>query len=318
MSYLPEGANTLNKPTLILSRFFTSGALAALRQPCKKKAKKVNEVSIFDFGDSAIRTLAIDNRPYFVGRDIASALGYSNTKDALSRHCRGVVKHDLIDKLGREQEAAFIPESDLYRLIFNSKLPAAMKFEEWVTNEVLPSLRQTGEYSLKKDEEIDDIPMEYDETNIQVAEFELRAIKIICQLFGRDAARSAYMASKHLPKPIYAVEGQKDASAFACLEYLKTMFVSNYPICRVIDSRSVEILKPAGIDLVDDMVAIATSSKEVARHFANSRWANGWVAALLELPRSERGKAAKRFAGITAKYILVPTFYFRENNNAKN
>lgn len=278
----------------------------------------MNEISIFDFGDNVIRTLAIDNKPYFVGRDIASALGYVNTKDALNRHCRGVVKHDLIDKLGREQEAVFIPESDLYRLIFNSKLPAAMKFEEWVTNDVLPTLRQTGEYTLKKDDEIDDIPMEYDETNIQVAEFELRAIKIICQLFGRDAAKSAYLASKYLPKPIYAVDGKKDASALACLEYLKTMLVSGYPICRVIDKKAIEMLKPAGIDLMDDNVAIATSGKEVARHFANSRWANNWAATLLELPHCERGRAAKRFAGVTAKYILVPTFYFRENENAKN
>lgn len=278
----------------------------------------MNEVSIFDFGDNVIRTLAIDNKPYFVGRDIVSALGYVNTKDALNRHCRGIVKHDLIDKLGREQEAVFIPESDLYRLIFNSKLPAAMKFEEWVTNEVLPTLRQTGEYSLKKDEEIDDINLDYDAGNIDAAEFELRAIKVICQLFGRDAAKQAYMSSKYLPKPVYTVDGRRDISALACLEHLKTLFIGGYPLCRIISNNCAELLKPAGFDLIDDNLAIATSSRDAARHFANSRWANDWIKTLLELPRTERGRAAKRFAGITAKYILIPTFYFKEMQNAKN
>lgn len=278
----------------------------------------MNEISIFDFGDSPIRTLTIDNKPYFVARDICLALGYAKPENAVKRHCRATLKQGIIDKLGREQETTVIPESDLYRLTFNSELPAAQKFESWVTDDVLPTLRRTGEYSLKKDEEIDDICLDYDAGNIQVAEFELRAIKVICQLFGRDAAKQAYMSSKYLPKPIYAIDGKKDASAISCLEYFKTMFVSNYPISRIIDNKCVEILKPAGLDIVGDMVHIATSSKEVAKHFANSRWAGNWIATLLELPHAERGKAAKRFAGVTAKYIMVPAFYFRETANVKN
>ncbi len=192
----------------------------------------MNEVSIFDFGDSPIRTLTINNKPYFVARDICLALGYVKPENAVKQHCRATLKQGIIDKLGREQEMTVIPESDLYRLTFKSELPAAQRFEEWVTDDVLPTLRQTGEYSLKKDEEIDDISLDYDAGNIQVAEFELRAIKVICQLFGRDAAKQAYMSSKYLPKPIYAIDGKKDASAISCLEYLKTMFVSNYPITR--------------------------------------------------------------------------------------
>lgn len=280
----------------------------------------MNELSVFDFGDCTIRTVVDDEKIYFVARDVAAALGYSNTKDAVNRHCRGVVKRDLIDKLGRNQEVAAIPESDLYRLIFNSKLPAAQKFEEWVTDDVLPTLRQTGSYNLNQtpEEEIDDIALEYDAGNIQVAEFELRAIKVIAQLFGRDAAKQAYMSSKYLPKPIYAVDGKKDASAISCLEYLKTMFVSGYPLCKVVENQCIDMLKPAGLDVVDNMVCIATSSKDVAKHFANSRWSQNWIATLLELPHAERGRAAKRFAGITAKYIMVPTFYLRESTNVKN
>lgn len=278
----------------------------------------MNEVSIFDFKENPIRVQTIDNFPWFCLADCCRALDISNSRSVVTQlNAEGVVKTDTLTE-GGNQQLNYINEPNLYRLIFRSNKPTAQAFADWVYSDVLPTLRQTGEYTLKKDEEIDDIPMEYDETNIQVAEFELRAIKIICQLFGRDAAKQAYLASKYLPKPIYAVDGKKDASALACLEYLKTMLVSGYPICRVIDKKAVEMLKPAGMDIVDDNVAIATSGKEVARHFANSRWANNWAATLLELPHCERGRAAKRFAGLTAKYILVPTFYFREIENAKN
>ena len=107
----------------------------------------MNNIQVFnnpEFGD--IRTVEIDGKPYFVGTDVAKALGYKDTVNALKQHCRGVVKHHLIDSLGRNQEASFIPEGDLYRLIMKSKLPSAEKFESWVMDEVLPSIRKTGAY----------------------------------------------------------------------------------------------------------------------------------------------------------------------------
>lgn len=97
-----------------------------------------------EFGE--IRTVEIDGKPYFVGADVAKALGYKDTVNALKQHCRGVVKHHLIDSLGRNQEASFITEGDLYRLIMKSKLPSAEKFESWVMDEVLPTIRKTGSY----------------------------------------------------------------------------------------------------------------------------------------------------------------------------
>lgn len=107
----------------------------------------MNDVQVFnnpEFGD--IRTVEIDGKPYFVGTDVAKALGYKDTVNALKQHCRGVVKHHLIDSIGRNQEASFIPEGDLYRLIMKSKLPSAEKFESWVMDEVLPSIRKTGAF----------------------------------------------------------------------------------------------------------------------------------------------------------------------------
>ena len=93
-----------------------------------------------------LRTRDEDGRVLFCGRDAAVALGYSNTKDALARHCKGVAKHYPLATPGGEQQFRFISEGDLYRLIAHSKLPAAVEFEAWVFDEVLPMIRQRGGY----------------------------------------------------------------------------------------------------------------------------------------------------------------------------
>ena len=109
----------------------------------------MNELMIFkneEFGQ--IRTVEIDGKPYFVGKDIANSLGYSNPRDAISRHCKGVVKHDSFKEGG--QNISLIPEGDMYRLITHSKLESAERFESWVFDEVLPTLRKTGSYEMPK------------------------------------------------------------------------------------------------------------------------------------------------------------------------
>ena len=98
-----------------------------------------------EFGE--IRTLMIDGQPYFVGKDVAEILGDSNTRDALSKRVddedKGVAK---CDTLGGIQELTIINESGFYSLVLSSKLETAKKFKRWVTSEVLPSIRQTGNY----------------------------------------------------------------------------------------------------------------------------------------------------------------------------
>jgi len=106
-----------------------------------------------EFGELSI--LIINGKEYFPASRCAAILGYTNTRDAISRHCRGVVKHDIIDNLDRTQETNFIPEGDLYRLIIRSNLPKAEQFERWVFDEVLPSIRKFGLYAT--DALIDDI-----------------------------------------------------------------------------------------------------------------------------------------------------------------
>lgn len=96
-----------------------------------------------EFGE--VRTIEIEGEPYFAGTDVARALGYSRPNDAVNAHCRATVKHSTPIS-GKMQEINFIPEGDLYRLIVSSKLPSAERFERWVFDEVLPSIRQHGAY----------------------------------------------------------------------------------------------------------------------------------------------------------------------------
>lgn len=109
----------------------------------------MNELMIFsspDFG--TIRTLEENGAVMFCGTDVAKALGYTNPSKALSDHCKGDLtnRYPVVDALGRTQDTIFIPESDLYRLVFRSKLPNAEKFTDWVVEEVLPSIRKNGGY----------------------------------------------------------------------------------------------------------------------------------------------------------------------------
>lgn len=99
-----------------------------------------------EFGE--IRTVQLNNETYFVGKDVAEALGYANTRDALSKHVaeedKGVAK---CDTLGGKQDLTIINESGLYALIFGSKLESAKRFKKWVTSEVLPAIRKHGIYA---------------------------------------------------------------------------------------------------------------------------------------------------------------------------
>ena len=109
-----------------------------------------NELNVFKFHDSDVRTFLIDNEVYFVGKDVAETLGYKDTKNALKQHV-----YDE-DKMGWQittpsrgiQTVTVINESGVYALVFGSKLPRAKEFKHWVTSEVLPSIRKTGGYKM--------------------------------------------------------------------------------------------------------------------------------------------------------------------------
>ena len=107
----------------------------------------MNELKNFTFEDQQIRVLTIEGEPWFVGKDVAEVLGYSNSRKAIADHVdsedKGVTK---CYTLGGTQQIAIINESGLYSLILSSKLPDAKKFKRWVTSEVLPTIRKHGAY----------------------------------------------------------------------------------------------------------------------------------------------------------------------------
>lgn len=119
-----------------------------------------NELKVFEnteFGK--VRTMTIDGKPYFVGKDVAEILGYSNSSKAVSNHVDDDDKQFVMVNIAHSQngnmpigqtKTAIINESGLYSLILSSKLPNAKKFKRWVTSEVLPEIRKTGSYSISK------------------------------------------------------------------------------------------------------------------------------------------------------------------------
>jgi len=107
------------------------------------------------FGE--LRIVDIDGNPWFVAKDVAAALGYEKPQNAILRHCKGALKRGTLTN-GGDQEMTIIPESDFYRLVLRSKLPSAERFQDWVTSEVLPSIRRTGSYSLYERVDNADLP----------------------------------------------------------------------------------------------------------------------------------------------------------------
>ena len=133
------GMNTpVDEPTI-----FTNSSSSSTATP---------EVKVFknpvhpEFGN--LRTIEIDGEPWFVGKDVAAALGYTKERNALDKHVDkdDALKRGVTDSMGRTQQMTIINESGLYSLILSSKLPSAKEFKHWVTSEVLPSIRKNGAY----------------------------------------------------------------------------------------------------------------------------------------------------------------------------
>lgn len=106
----------------------------------------MDEIKVFnneEFG--SVRVMEINGKTWFMGNDVASALGYSDTAKAIRTHCKGVAEMDTPTN-GGIQKVKYISEGDIYRLVIKSKLPKAEKFESWIFDEVLPTIRKTGGY----------------------------------------------------------------------------------------------------------------------------------------------------------------------------
>lgn len=109
----------------------------------------MNELQLFNFENNQVRTLLINDEPWFVGKDVAEILGYSKARNAIATHVDDDDKKGapIQGDLGGTQEMTVINESGVYALVFGSKLPSAKKFKHWVTSEVLPQIRKTRSYA---------------------------------------------------------------------------------------------------------------------------------------------------------------------------
>ena len=111
----------------------------------------MNELQVFNFENHEVRSLLLNNEPWFVGKDVADVLGYSNSRKALNDHVDAEDKNTVTIRDGITRgnpNQTVINESGLYSLVLSSKLPSAKKFKRWVTSEVLPAIRKTGSYNL--------------------------------------------------------------------------------------------------------------------------------------------------------------------------
>jgi anti-repressor protein len=118
-----------------------------MEQNLFNQPKQDNQISIFDFEKQQVRTVIIDNDIWFVASDVTRILGYTNGRKAIEDHCmKGVTKKYTLLTKGGNQELTIINEPGIYQLVMASKMPSAVKFKEWVTSKVLPSIRKTGSY----------------------------------------------------------------------------------------------------------------------------------------------------------------------------
>lgn len=158
----------------------------------------MNKLQIFknaDFGE--VRTTMINNEPWFVGKDVATILGYSNSRKAIIDHIdeedKGVTK---CDTLGGVQDLTVINESGLYSLIISSKLPTAKKFKHWVTSEVLPTIRKTGGYVSNDDMFINNYLPFADDTTKMLFKTTLETVRKQNELISNQQERIEVMKPK--------------------------------------------------------------------------------------------------------------------------
>lgn len=199
----------------------------------------MNNLQVFnnkEFG--SIRTINIDGKPWFVANDIAKALGYSNARDAVSKHCKGVAKRDTPTSSG-VQSVSYINEGDMYRLIMRSKLPSAQRFEEWVVDEVLPSIRQNGGYIANQEnltpEQIVANALVVAQNILAQKEKQIEEMKPKAEFFDAVADSKTAISMNEVAK-VLAIKGYGRNNLFEFLREEKILDKFNVPYQRYVDA----------------------------------------------------------------------------------
>lgn len=190
----------------------------------------MNELQIFnseEFGE--IRTVTINEEPWFVGKDVATALGYGDTDQSVRKHVQDEDKLTRqIDGGGQKRNVTVINESGLYALIFGSKLESAKRFKRWVTSEVLPAIRRTGTYSLPQttDGKIALLAQGYTEMFQKVGEVSDRVDRIEndMPLYGCESDE----LSAHVKRKVVTLLGGKQSEAYKDSKLRSKLFRAVY------------------------------------------------------------------------------------------
>ena len=187
----------------------------------------MNKIQIFqnqEFG--AIRTLSNEQgEPMFCAKDVAEALGYKLARKAVQDHVDrdDVLKRNLIDSLGRKQQATFINESGLYALILSSKLESAKRFKHWVTSEVLPSIRKQGGYMMVRPDESNEVIL-------------ARALQIMQDALQRRDEQIAQLQ----PKADYADHVLDSISCFTVTQIAKELGMTGHDLNMLLCSHKIQ------------------------------------------------------------------------------
>ncbi|MGA1846211.1 BRO-N domain-containing protein [Deferribacter abyssi] len=204
-----------------------------------------NAVIPFGYGDNLVRTVNVDGEVWFVAKDVALALGYSNYRDAISKHVdeedRDAVA--IRDAIGREQQTTIINESGLYSLIFGSQKAEAKQFKKWVTSEVLPSLRKRGHYSIREDE------AKY----IERLEERIRSLEnMIASYFRLESEPLTAGDYMYTTEDILAHIAEKVAQFNAMTMMSAEYFIKN--ICRKLRVNKLDEIQPYHFDLLNQIL----------------------------------------------------------------
>lgn len=212
--------------------------------------KELVKVEDFDFHGSLVRVVVdSDGDPWFIAKDVAEQLGYSNTRKAVRDHCKAAMPVGGTNRSPFDPQTVIIPERDVYRLIMRSKTPKAEEFEEWVVGEVLPSIRKTGGYSLKPMTTLEMIQMmlETEQARIKAEQERDNAIATKAEIGHRREATAMNTASQAV-KRANKLEQQLDQSQEYCTIKRMSMIYHGMKFdWRLLKSTAAEM----GIDSID-------------------------------------------------------------------
>lgn len=276
----------------------------------------------FSFEDAAVRAILLDEEPWFVARDVATALGIAQPDKAYQRLDDDEKGRHTVLTPGGPQEMTIVSEPGVYQLVFTSRTAKAKAFKRWLAHEVLPALRRTGAYVMGHS--APDLPLSADGKlwGVGVAKVNAaaRMIGVASKIYGPDAARRLYELEPDLPVlteySVGALAGSAKDDPAGCLRFLLSLAArSGLSIGEVLhnslhDPASALALKEFGIlvapDGFDRFVAVANAHAWLARSFAETQWQGDWRLALVRLPGARPSPGQYRFGRVYAKAVLIP------------